>query len=61
MESTTNGDSVKGDRIIVEFGKYDKRFEVKKGSSVHRRQSTTFEDNVCCTIVNALRRKIHKL
>ncbi len=60
MESTENGDSVKGERIIVEFDKYDK-FRLNSGSSKDKRQWTTFEGNVCCTIVSSLRRKIHKI
>lgn len=60
MESTTKGDSIKGDRIVVEFGICNK-FNIIAGSSTHRRRSATFDDNVCCTIVNPLRKKIHKI
>lgn len=60
MESTNYRDSVKGERIVVEFGKYDK-FRMNSGSSKDKRQWTTFEDNVCCTIVISLKRKIHKI
>lgn len=61
MESTMVGDSVKGDRIVVEYEKCD-RFKIISGSSKDKRQRTNFEgDEVCCTITRAIKRKIFPL
>jgi len=68
MEYRNNGDSVKGERILVEFGKNGEVDKFNKqhlvpGSSKDKRQSTKFtdKDGVSCTVEKALKLKQIKL